>query len=69
MDETRKEYQSMGPMGTQACRMSAKAVIEKKIIDLEREIAALQVLIDSIPWKILTAEDEERSWNYFVKNR
>jgi len=68
MDEARKECQSMGPMGTQA-RTTTKNVIEKKIIDLGREIAALQVLIDSIPWKILTAEDEERLWNYFMKSR
>ena len=67
MDEARK--QSMGPMGTQACRLSAKAVIERKIIDLEREIAALQVLIDSIPWKILTSENEEQLGGYFMKKR
>ena len=49
------------------CRMSAKNLLEDKIIRLEREIAALQVLVDAIPWKILTSDDEERLWNYFIK--
>uniref|UniRef100_A0A6M3J0I2 Uncharacterized protein n=1 Tax=viral metagenome TaxID=1070528 RepID=A0A6M3J0I2_9ZZZZ len=67
MDEAKK--QSMGPMGPQACRMSGKAVIEKKIIDLEREIAALKIIKDAMPWKILTTDDEERLWGYFIKIR
>jgi len=57
----------MGPMGTQACRKSAKALIEREIIDLEREIAALKIIKDAMPWKILTPDDEALLWGYFIK--
>jgi len=69
MDEARNECQSMGPMGTQAARMSTKDVIERKIIDLKRKIAALQIIQDAMPWKIITTEDEERLWDYFSESR
>lgn len=51
------------------CRMSAKSVLLDKILRLEKEIAALELLRDVIPWKLLTSDDEERLWGYFSMRR
>ena len=50
-----------------ASRMSTRAVLADKIRRLEREAAALRVLIDAIPWKILSQEAEELLWIHFGK--
>jgi len=50
-----------------ASRMSAEAVLKDKIRRKENEVHALKALHRCIPWDELSKEDEEKLWDYLIK--
>ena len=67
MDGAQQKKDSGQPLNAMACRESARGILQRKIDRELRRIAALEILIKAIPWKLLSKNDEEILWSYFCE--
>lgn len=48
-----------------AMRMNAENVLKDIIRRKKDQLRSFEILLNIIPWKHLSIEDEEKLWNYF----
>lgn len=66
-ESAKKASSSPMPVATGIGRKSAKVILQVKIGRREKDVDALRVLLNYIPWDTLSKEDEELLWGYFVQ--
>ncbi len=54
-------------VGIQGCRQHAKNALEAKIKRGKEEVASLETLFRAINWDLLSPQQEELLWRYFIR--
>lgn len=68
-DEDNCTKQATPVSNQMACRDSALRLLEGRIQRSAKRTEALETLARVIPWKVLSARDEEILWDYFASDR